>query len=146
MRSFMQSASALGNIVHEVCERERERETEEASPLSRWNWRWVYTFPIAKNWLACFVSPFALFVSPFSNSHHRGAEIRNEFTFSVAKKKRSLCCDSLKRHEWLRTQDQWWNMCLPRPRLLFPSKKWIKIIPKTIGNRKRDCTRGCSGW
>ena len=24
------------------------------------------------------------------------------------------------------------------------SKKWIKLIPKTIGNRKRDCARGCA--
>ena len=28
----------------------------------------------------------------------------------------------------------------------FPSKKWIKLIPKTIGNRKRDCAWGGSGW
>ena len=26
----------------------------------------------------------------------------------------------------------------------FSSKKWIKIIPKTIGNRKRDCAWGCA--
>ena len=25
------------------------------------------------------------------------------------------------------------------------SKKWIKLIPKTIGNRKRDCAWGCAG-
>ena len=25
-------------------------------------------------------------------------------------------------------------------------KKWIKLIPKTIGNRKRDCAWGGSGW
>ena len=24
------------------------------------------------------------------------------------------------------------------------SKKWIKLLPKTIGNRKRDCARGCA--
>ena len=28
MRSFMQRDSALGNIVHEVCERERKKERE----------------------------------------------------------------------------------------------------------------------
>ena len=28
----------------------------------------------------------------------------------------------------------------------FPSKKWIKLIPKTIGNRKRDCAWGGSWW
>ena len=29
-------------------------------------------------------------------------------------------------------------------RLFFPSKKWIKLIPKTIGNRKGDCAWGCA--
>ena len=28
--------------------------------------------------------------------------------------------------------------------LLIEKKKWIKLIPKTIGNRKRDCAWGCS--
>ena len=27
-----------------------------------------------------------------------------------------------------------------------PIEKWIKLIPKTIGNRKRDCAWGGSGW
>ena len=26
----------------------------------------------------------------------------------------------------------------------FSSTKWIKLIPKTIGNRKRDCAWGCA--
>ena len=26
----------------------------------------------------------------------------------------------------------------------FSLKKWIKLIPKTIGNRKRDCAWGCA--
>ena len=34
----------------------------------------------------------------------------------------------------------------PSPILFFPLKKWIKLIPKTIGNRKRDCAWGRSGW
>ena len=40
-----------------------------------------------------------------------------------------------------KTNDQ----ILPSPILFFPSKKWIKLIPKTIGNRKRDCAWGGSG-
>ena len=55
---------------------------------------------------------------PSRRGHHCGAEIRNEFTFSIAKK---------------------------FPILFFPSKKWIKLIPKTIGNRKRDCAWGGLG-
>ena len=41
-----------------------------------------------------------------------------------------------------KTNDQ----ILPSPILFFPSKNWIKLIPKTIGNRKRDCGWGGSGW
>ena len=50
-------------------------------------------FPLPK--IPLFVSPFTLPVSPFLNGHHCGAEIRNEFTPSVAKKIRPLCSDSL---------------------------------------------------
>ena len=28
--------------------------------------------------------------------------------------------------------------------VLLLIEKWIKLIPKTIGNRKRDCERGCA--
>ena len=44
--------------------------------------------------------------------------------FPLPKKNRTLCSDSFKwRDEWLRTQDKWSNICLPRPRLFFPYKK-----------------------
>ena len=58
--------------------------------------RWVHTFPCQN--LAPFVSP-TLPVSPFLNGRHCGAEIRNEFTFSVAKTFRPLCSNSLKWRE-----------------------------------------------
>ena len=77
--------------------------------------------------------------------------IRNEFTVSVAKIFRSLCFDSLKwrepRDEWSKTQDKWSNPAqsyIVLPILYFPKKKWIKLMPKTIGNRKRDCAWGCA--
>ena len=35
-------------------------------------------------------------ISPFLDGHHCGAEIRNEFTLSVAKNFRPLCSDSIK--------------------------------------------------
>ena len=38
------------------------------------------------------------------------------------------------------------DQILPSPILFFPSKNWIKLMPKTIGNRKRDCAWGGSGW
>ena len=34
-----------------------------------------------------------------------------------------------------------WFLAAPS---FFPSKKWIKLIPKIIGNRKRDCAWGCA--
>ena len=46
--------------------------------------RWVYTFPCQN--FALFVSPLKIPVSPFLNGRHCGAEIRNEFILSVAKK------------------------------------------------------------
>ena len=125
-------------------ERERERERERGRERRKWRhhchakigdeftlslattlpkirtWRWVYTFPCRK--FALFDSPFTLPTSPFLNGHHCGAEIRNEFSLSVAKK----ISPSLFRLSQV-------------ARLFFPSKKWIKLIPKTIGNRKRDC-------
>ena len=62
---------------------------------------------------------FALFVPPLSNGTSRATSDRKP-----------------------KTNDQ----ILPRPILFFPSKKWIKLIPKTIGNRKRDCAWGGSVW
>ena len=124
-------------------------------------WRRVYTFPCQK--FALFVSPFTLPVSPFLNGHHCGAEIRSEFTLPLPKNFPSLSGilivnsllsgNSLVRNpsngasratsdRKLKTNDQF----LPSPTLFFPSKNWIKLIPKTIGNRKRDCAWGGSWW
>ena len=40
-------------------------------------------FPLPN--IRTFVSPFTFPISPFLNGHHCGAEIRNEFSLSVAK-------------------------------------------------------------
>ena len=103
-------------------ERERQRQTKAMSPLpplSRWSWRRDYIFPCQK--FAPSVSPFALFISPFTNGHHSGAsaEIRNEHTLFIAKNSHSLF--RLKwRDVWSRNQDQWPNIFLPCPKLFFP--------------------------
>ena len=70
--------------------------------------------------------------------HHCGAEIRNEITLSVAKKFR------------LSQMAQAARQVIENPRQMIkscsvPSKNCIKLIPKTIGNRKRDCAWGGSG-
>ena len=53
-----------------------------------------------------------------------------------AKKFRLLSSDSLKWRDW--------TIFFWQKKLFFLSKKWIKLIPKTIGNRKRDCAWGCA--
>ena len=109
-------------------------------------WRRVYTFPCQK--FALFVSPFTPPVSPFLNGHYCGAEIRNEFTLPLPKNL-SLLVRNLSNgasratsDRKLKTNDQ----ILPSPTLFFQTKNWIKLIPKTIGNRKRDCAWGGSWW
>ena len=92
-------------------------------------WRWVYTFP-----------------DPFP-------KIRT-FRFSLHTSHLTL----LKWSSLWRWNSQWVLTFLCQKispslfrlsqvaRLFFPSKKWIKLIPKTIGNRKRDlCVRLRSG-
>ena len=70
-------------------------------------------------------------------------------TFRCQKKSPSLFGLSLEwrepRDEWSKTQDKLMIKFCP-VLLFFPLKKWIKLIPKTIGNRKRDCAWGYSGW
>ena len=107
-------------------------------------WRRVYTFPCQK--FALFVSPFTLPVSPFLNGHYCDAEIRNEFTLPLPKNV-SLLVRNLSNGASRATSDRKTNdQILPSPTLFFPSKNWIKLIPKTIGNRKRDCAWGGSWW
>ena len=71
-----------------------------------------------------------------------------KFTLSVAKKFAlfvpTLSWMALAARRVIENPRQMIKFC---PVLLFlPSKKWIKLIPKTIGNRKRDCAWGGSGW
>ena len=87
---------------------------------------------------------------PSRRGHHGGAEIRNEFTLSIAKNFFALrLCSPHSNGTSRATSDRkprTNDQILPSPRLFFPSKKWIKLIPKTIWNRKRDCAWGGSGW
>ena len=113
-------------------ERERVREREKVGdevtlPLPKIRtWRWVYTFPCQK--LALFVSSFTLPISPFLNGQHCGAEIRMQWILT-------FCCQKISPSLFRLSQVA---------RLFFPSNKWIKLIPKTIGNRKRDGAWGCA--
>ena len=111
------------------------------------NWRWVYTFPCKK--FALFVSPFTLPVSPFTersplwrwNSQWvHTFHCQKFFRRFVPPLSNGTSRTTSDRKP--KTNDQ----ILPSPILFFPLKNWIKLIPKTIGNRKRDCAWGGSGW
>ena len=159
------SASYIVREVLSVRERERERdterETEVTSPLSRSNWRWIYT-SLAKNshnWRWAYAFPcqnFALFVSPFIpvspfaerspwwrwnsqwvHTFHCQKFFRPQALFPLFQMARAA-------RRVIENPRQMIKSC---PVLFFfPSKNWIKLIPKTIGNRKRDCAWGGSGW
>ena len=87
-------------------------------------WRWAYTFPCQK--FALFISPFMLPISPFLMVTIVALKFAMSSPFRCQKISPSLFRLS------------------QVARLFLPSKKWIKLIPKTIGNRKRDCAWGCA--
>ena len=155
-------------------ERERERDTETerqkevTSPLSRQNWRWVYTFPCQK------FAQCRKFAQLAMSSHFPLPKIRTfRFSLYTSRLSRSslllmVTVVALKfamsshfplpkilaslfrlsqlagaARRVIENQDKWSN---PAQSLFFPLKKWIKLIPKTIGNRKRYCAWGGSGW
>ena len=111
------------------------------------NWRWAYTFPCQK--FALFVSPFTLPVSPFAerspwwrwnsqwvHTFHCQKFFRPRALFPLFQMARAA--------RRIENPRQMIKSC---PVLFFfPLKKGIKLIPKTIGNRKRDCAWGGSGW
>ena len=106
------------------------------------NWRWAYTFPSQK--FALFVSPFTLPVSLFAE--------RSPWWRWNSQWVHTFHCQKLFPHfqmaraarRVIENPRQMIKSC-PVP-FFFPSKNWIKLIPKTIGNRKRDCAWGGSGW
>ena len=142
-------------------ERERGREKERERYRDRRKWRHhcrakigdEFTLPLPKlrtigNEITRSLAKSSHFSFPLHTSrlslHHCGAEIRNEITLSVAKKFRPLSRFRLSQMAQAARQ------VIENPRQMIkscsvPSKNWIKLIPKTIGNRKRDCAWGGSG-
>ena len=106
-----------------------------------------FTLSLAKNSHFSFL-PSHFPSLPSRRGQHCGAESRNEFTLSIAKKCFALFLPPLSNgtsratsERKAKTNDQ----ILPSAILFFPTKKWIKLIPKTIGNRKeivREVARG----
>ena len=133
--SIIGSAEALPILCVRYFRWEREREIQTERERRKWrhhcrakigdeftlslaknshNWRWAYTFPCQKFALFSFL-PSHFPSLPSRRGHHGGAEIRNEFTLSIAKNffALRLCSPSFKWHEprdeWSKTQDKWSN-------------------------------------
>ena len=106
-------------------ERERERDGSDVTIVAlklAMNLR----FPLPK--IRTFFSPFTLPVSPFTErpkGHHCGAEIRNEFTLSIANNFFALFVPPLSNGTSRATSDRkpkTNDQILPSPILFFPSK------------------------
>ena len=100
--------------------------------------------------------------------HHSSAKTGDEFALSLVKilhfssslpkwrwvhtfrcqKIRTLCKNRTLRSASLKWPEKWSKNGTSHRMfgctILLPTKKWIKLIPKTIGNRKRDCAWGCA--
>ena len=92
-----------------------------------------FTLSLAKNSHFSFL-PLHFPSLPLRRGHHGGAEIRNEFTLSFAKKifALRLCSPSFKWHElrdeWSKTQDKWSN--LAQSYFVLPIEKLNQINTK----------------
>ena len=117
------SAEALPILCVRYFRWERERDTDRQRERERRKWRHhcrakigdECTLSLAKNSHFSFL-PSHFPSLPSRRGHHGGAEIRNEFTLSIAKKFSALrlCSPSFKWHEprdeWSKTQDKWSNL------------------------------------
>ena len=151
-------------------ERERERYRERERDRRKWRhhcrailarqwWRWTYTFPCHFQLAMSLHFPLPKIRTFRFSLHTSRLSLHGEVTM-VALKFAMSSHFPLPKHfspsafvlplgtsrttsaRKPKTNDQ----ILPSPILFFPSKNWIKLIPKTIGNRKRDCAWGGSGW
>ena len=166
---YYRKRGSASYIVREVLSvREREKYRERDRERRKWhhhcrakigneftlslaknshNWRWAYTFPCQK--FALFVSPFTLPVSPFTERSPLWRWNSQWVHTSKLPKIFSPSLFPLFQMAWAarRVIENLRQMIKSCPVLFCSSsKKWIKLIPKTIGNRKRDCAWGGSGW
>ena len=135
------SASYIVREVLLVRERERDTERERERERDRRKWRHhcrakigdEFTPSLAKNSHFSFLPSHFPFL-PSRRGHHGGAEIRNEFTLSIAKIffALRLCSPSFKWHEprdeWSKTQDKWSN--LAQSYFVLPIEKLNQINTK----------------
>ena len=91
---------------------------------------------------------FALFLAKNLHLSFSPLEGRWDRTFRCQKRcalRNSLCSSfCFCQISWQGTEAPKQKIEFPAAPTFFSSKKWIKLIPKTIGNRKRDCAWGCA--
>ena len=87
---------------------------------------------------------------PSRRGHHCGAEIRNEFTLSIANIFIALFVPPLSNGTSRATSDRkpkTNDQFPPSPILFFPSKKWIKLIPQKLLELEKEIVREVArGW
>ena len=144
------SASYIVREVHSVREREREKDGSDVTIVAL-KLAMSLALLLAKNVHLSIGDEFCAFpcqkictsVSPLLN----GAE----FTLSVAKYvalfETVRILRTVKWRDWQGIEAAKQTIEFPAAPFFFlaeKSKKWIKLIPKIIGNRKRDCAWGCA--
>ena len=92
---------------------------------------------------------FALFLA--KNLHLSFSPLEGRWAHPFCCQKLCALRDKSSRSSFCFCQMAWQGIEAPKQTIkfsaapsFFSSKKWIKLIPKTIGNRKRDCAWGCA--
>ena len=151
------SASYIVRAVRSVRERERERLRERERERERerarerdgsdvtWNWGWVLHFPLPKICTLVLAKIFAFFLAKNLDLSFSPFEWRWVHTFRCQKRctlrnssHSSFCFCQM---AWQGIEALKQTIEFPTALSFFSSKKWIKLIPKTIGNKK-EIVRG----
>ena len=126
--------------VRSVRERETERERERERERDRRKWRHLSSAEIGEE--------FCTF--PCQNVHLSFSPLEWHWVHTFRCQKRSSFRNS-SHCSFCFCKMAWQGIEGPKQTIEFPaapsflsSKIWIKLIPKTIGNRKRDCAWGCA--
>ena len=149
------SAEALPILCVRCARWERERETKRERV--RRKWRHVSsaelgdefcTFPCKKNCTLLLAKSFALFLA--KNLHLNFSPLEGRWDHTFCCQKRSALRNSSRssfgfcQMAWQGIEALKQTIKFPAAPAFFSSKKLIKLIPKTIGHRKRDCAWGCA--
>ena len=136
------SAFYIVREVRSVRERERERE-RDASDVTLVTLKLAMNFApfLAKNLHLSIGEEFCTF--PFQNLHLRFSPLEWRWAHTFRCTLPGTLC-GLRLASGVTGDRSKQTIEYPAALSFFSSKKWIKLIPKTIGNRKRDCAWGCA--